>query len=415
MKLAPYEDALKVTVGDPVMIDQYQGPETDANEQTHHFCGLIRAGNGDLIALYSLRRDAAWPKDAPLKEFLKKNVGYRISTDDGRTWSPQREMDYGGVDGGTLADGTVLIPTSWSTSSWWVNEHEMRVMINRSADGGRTWARDEDVRVRFPASRTLKRYPPACKGDPDRSSMGFWVSPILLVDGGKALATMSGPFAETGPHRRNDQCSSVLVETRDGGHSWNFVSCIAGDKPSGHRGFFGTALTVLENGDLLAVAQTEDAEPRIMMQCWSRDGGRTWTEPIPAPGLPVVDPIDRHYTTPDGVACSFNGAFHHPVLARLENGVLALTYGRPGIQVAFNQDGTGRFWEEVVDIVPRAAPYSYGPYDVTSGKPGLVPIGPDRLLLVYDVYNYAERPTDPRLNTVFVRELTVRKEGVHAV
>ena len=411
MAKQPNGATLKVTVGDPVIIDQYEGIETDANEQTHHFCGLIRAGNGNLIALYSLRRDAAWPKAVPLKEFLKRNVGYRISADNGRTWTAQRDLDYGGVDGGTLANGTVLVPTSWSKSSWWVDEHEMRVMINRSEDGGETWKREEDVRVRFPENRTLRRYPPAHPGDPDPASIGFWVGPILPVEAETALVTMSGLFAEKAPHRRDDQCSSILVETRDGGRSWAFVSCIAGDKPSGHRGYFGTALTRLENGDLLAVAQTEDAQPRIMVQCWSRDVGRTWTTPIPVPGLPGVDPVDRHYTTPDGREANFNGAYQHPVLARLDNGVLALTYGRPGIKVAFNLDGTGRFWEEITEIVPVAAPYSYAPYDVTSGKPGLVPIGPDRLLLVYDVYNYAETSNGPRRNTVFARELRVRKIG----
>ena len=60
--------ALKLAVGDPVIVDRYEGMETDANEQTHHFCGLIRAANGNLIALYSLRRDAAWPEDVPLTE-----------------------------------------------------------------------------------------------------------------------------------------------------------------------------------------------------------------------------------------------------------------------------------------------------------------------------------------------------------
>jgi len=405
----PDKDGLKVTVGDPVIIDQYQGPETDGNEQAHHFCGLIRAGNGNLIALYSLRRDRRWPEDIPLKEFLKKNVGYRVSTDNGRTWSGQRELDYGGVDGGTLADGTVLAPTSWSKSSWWVDEHEMRVMINRSGDGGETWALEENVRVRFPKDRTLRRYPPPCPGDPDPASIGFWVGPILPVEGGRALVTMSGLFAETAPHRWDDQCSSILVETRDGGRSWDFVSCIAGDKPTGHRGYFGTALTVLKNGDLLAVAQTEDAQPRIMVQCWSRDGGRTWTTPILVPGLPGVEPAERHYTTPDGQAANFNGAYQHPVLAQLDNGVLALAYGRPGITVAFNLDGTGRFWEEITEIVPRAATYSYAATDVTAGKPGMVPVGPDRLLLVYDIRLYAEQPTDPRLNTVFVREVTVER------
>ena len=95
----------------------------------------------------------------------------------------------------------------------------------------------------------------------------------------------------------------------------------------------------------------------------------------------------------------------------MDNGVLALSFGRPGIQIALSSDGRGERWDKIVTVVPPAARYSYCTFDVTSGKPGMVAISRDRLLVLYDVRGYAENPADPRLNTVFVREMTVRKNN----
>lgn len=155
--------------------------------------------------------------------------------------------------------------------------------------------------------------------------------------------------------------------------------------------------------------RTEYHEPRILEQCRSNDEGKTWTDPSPAPGIPGVGPADRHYTTPDGVRAGFNAGNVSPMLALLDNGVLALAYGRPGLKVAFSSDGTGNRWDRIIEIVPKGFRYSYSRYDVTTGMAGLVPVGPDRLLLLYDVYSYARRPRDRRANTIFTRTLTVRR------
>ena len=100
---------LYVRGGEPVVVDRYYGPPADANTQTLYFGGLKRAGNGNLIALYRVRPDEVIPKDADLEEYFTADVAFRISTDGGKTWGPRRHHSYGGVDGMTLPDGTVLI------------------------------------------------------------------------------------------------------------------------------------------------------------------------------------------------------------------------------------------------------------------------------------------------------------------
>lgn len=377
---------------EPTVVTRYQGPETDANQQTMHFPGLLRAGNGNLIALYRLRPDELVPKETDLREYSKDDVGYQISHDNGKTWDKQRTLSYGGLDGGTLRDGTVSLP--W-LRTWWVNDHELRAVVNRSNDGGRSWTLESHVPVYFPIDRNLLR------GTHDTARMTWWCTQMLALDGDSILATMNGSFANSSHH------VAVLLKSDDAGRSWHFVSEIGGQKQPHHQGYYGTAIDRLPDGSLLAVIQTLYANPRILVQSRSVDEGKTWTDPIVCPGIPGLDPATLGYTTPAGRQAKFDGAYKHPSLLRLSNGVLALTYGRPGIQVAFSTDGTGQRWDRIETIVPLGPPYSYSIYDATSGKPAFVELDRDRLLLLYDVYEYAKNAGDTPVNTVFMRELMV--------
>ncbi|MCH2212076.1 MAG: PmoA family protein [Fuerstiella sp.] len=389
-------DKLKVRSGNPVVVDQYDGPPADANSQAFHFVRLHRAGNGNLVAFYRLRPDEWIPEDANLEEYHTDDVGYRVSTDDGQTWGPRRYHSWGGMDGCTLPDGSLLLA---HFRTFWVNEHECRTVFHRSCDGGITWRQDDDVRVRFPSDRVLTR-----RGR-NECSMRFWCATILAcdLDSRHLLASIHGAFQD------RDHSHAVLIESTDGGHTWDFVSCIAGDTTPIHGGYFGTAMVRLEDESMLAVVQTEAANPRILVQCRSNDDGRTWTEPIVCPNIPGLDPATFRYTAPDGRPGSFSGAYQHPQLLQLDNGVLALNYGRPGVHVSLSSDGAGRNWDTKLTVVPHAAPYSYATIGASSHKQGMVSGGPNRLLLLHDVYRYAQNSTDTPRNTVFLREITVQK------
>lgn len=391
----------EVVVGEPRLIDQYEGPLRDSNYQGHHFPGLIKAGNGNLIALYRLGPDIGPPENVPMEDLLKNWAGHRVSRDSGRTWSDQKELDFGGVDGGTLADGTVLIPNGLYT--WWLNEHEARLHINRSVDGGSTWLLDKDVRIRFPKSRKLREIKRLGGKLPSRPWLAFWASQIIPLEGQSALATMFGQLADS------QQMRSLLIRTNDNGKHWDYVSCIAGDLPAPHQGFYGVGLVRLGERELLAVCQTEFANPRILVQCRSTDLGKTWSEPILAPGIPRIGPDQRRYTMPNGKPGGMDGALQHPMVIRLSSGPLILSFGRPGIFLAINWDGTGRSWDHVERIVPLGFQKSYCATDVTSGKAGIAPTGEDSLLIAYDVRQYANTPQDRPMNSVFVREVLVRK------
>ena len=233
--------------------------------------------------------------------------------------------------------------------------------------------------------------------------MYFWGN-IIPLDKKTAVGTMYGWFAGSKMMR------CLLIRSTDRGRSWQFVSMIAGDdKLTRHGGYGEPSIVRCRDGRLLCVMRTGYAEPRILEQCWSSDAGETWTAPIPSPGIRGVGPEDRRYTTPDGRKAEFHSANVSPMLVLLDNGVLAMVYGRPGIEVAFSLDGTGQKWDKVVEIVPKGAAYSYSNSDVTSGMAGLEAIGNGQAVLVYDVYEYARNPSDSRRNTIFARVLKIKR------
>lgn len=390
--LAPVRAAERqtvVTLGAPRIIDQYEGTEPDANYQTHHFCGLIKAGNGTLVALYSLRPDAIPPPGTtPRPEFSQFSAAYRTSTDDGITWSAQGPIDVGSNKGGTLPDGTVIIPSG----AEWSSPHEARCHIKKSKDGTH-WSQDNDARIEFPPDRTLVR--------PNGGVSLWFYGNVLPLDGRSVVATLYSQFADSSQFR------SILIRSDDGGHIWRFLSVVAADRPSGHAGFTEPSLVRLKNGELLCVMRTEYEKDRLMAQCRSSDGGKTWSQPVPPPGIPGVAGADHDYTTPDGRHGHFDAGNVSPMLALLDNGLLAMAYGRPGQNLAISSDGTGRYWDKIVEIVPKRDPPSYGTYDVSSDMAGIAPVGRDGLVMVYDIYMYAEKPGDRPRNTIFARTIRV--------
>jgi hypothetical protein len=320
----------------------------------------------------------------------RKMLGYRISNDKGRTWSEHRELDYAGNTGGLLHDGTVILP---SFMNEWVDETQLNMVVHWSADGGMTWKQKKGVPVRFPPERRLVRATGAYSA---LAECYFWGN-VLPLDEKLAVGTMYGLLNDGKQSTPTGRWRSVLIRTADGGNSWEFMSVIAGDKPTSHAGYTEPSIVRLANDDLLCVMRTEYAEPRILAQCWSKDGGKTWSDPIPAPGIPGVTIEER-----ERVKGKFDAGNVSPQLLLLENGVLVMVYGRPGLKVAFSFDGRGESWDRVETIVSAET--------LGTAMSALAPLGKDQLLIIHDVYKHAEK----RRNAIFVRTLTVsgdRRQG----
>jgi len=131
----------------------------------------------------------------------------------------------------------------------------------------------------------------------------------------------------------------------------------------------------LPNGDLLCVMRTGSGKP--LMQSRSSDGGRTWSKPTPT-GVLGVDPD----------------------LTVMKNGVAVLTYGRPGIWIAFSPDGTGRKWVNRIHIDYEGSTWSYT---------GVREVEPGKLLMVWDEQNVV-RDGQPAANYIRGVFISLRKK-----
>ena len=164
----------------------------------------------------------------------------------------------------------------------------------------------------------------------------------------------------------------IIVRSTDGGRNWAYSSTVCAHPEMGREGANESTLIELPTGDLFVPLRTglhgyadrlgrqELDEP--MLVCWSRCGGRSWSEP------------ERIYV--DGKLIT--GIY--PDAALTQNGILALLRTRPDGSVLFSPDGSGTVWTHEV---------SYYTAEESDNYPGnmhqLVRIAPDTVMAVYAV------------------------------
>lgn len=222
--------------------------------------------------------------------------------------------------------------------------------------------------------------------------------------GGKLLA--SGYCQKKGEKVYN----SLLFASDDGGYTWRYQSTIAGPDPSlvGQRSYEGpdeSSLIRLADGDLMAVFRVGSGRKWNLGRAYSHDGGHTWSQPDSLPAWSV-----------------------EPELVRTANGTIALSTGRPGINLWLSTDGRGTGWQSI-DIVDhhnrtindptaRISPFEGGPTPYlsenarwqTSSYTGLVEVAPNRLLLMYDRDPERAPADDNDLSRVFVLPIEIERE-----
>ena len=95
-----------------------------------------------------------------------------------------------------------------------------------------------------------------------------------------------------------------------------------------------------------------------------------------------------------------------PRLLRLTNGIVALSSGRPGVQLRFCADGFGKTWTQAIELIP----YTDENDAVSCGYTSLLAMGPDRFLIVYSDFKYKNAAGEIR-KAIKVREVIVRPES----
>lgn len=324
-------------------------------------------------------------------------IGYQ-SVDNGRTWQPDvqrshREQAFGEIG------GTVWAPDIYTF------EREPGIYVGsyfRSDDGGKSFSGPHELVVRMNRVKTwyyptpehipepghpLRKfyiplpdyYKPTVAASSRNLGFSFWRSPVETD--GRWVVAMQGKFHGDRGYR------TVLMESADGGATWDYVSTIANPMNEQADGFCEPVLLRVADGTLLCVLRRGGGLP--MAQTRSTDGGRTWSEP---------KLLTAHGVDPD--------------LSLLPNGVLALSYGRPGRHLMFSTDGCGYSWGYATDLGANAG----------SSYMGLAAISDDTLLVAYDEMPRNIDPSIPKLTAdgdynpayfgqfyIGVREVTVKR------
>lgn len=142
---------------------------------------------------------------------------------------------------------------------------------------------------------------------------------------------------------------------------------------------------ILPNGSYICVIRTGMVSP--MLESFSYDEGKTWTEP--------------KEISPNGV---------DPSLKLLKSGVLTLVSGRPGIQIRFSLDGTGREWTDPLDMMPFTKEDGSYEMNVSCGYPSIVEDSDGSFLIVYSDFNARNDKGETR-KAILIRRVVVKNKS----
>ena len=179
-----------------------------------------------------------------------------------------------------------------------------------------------------------------------------------------------------------------FYRSTDNGHSWSIYGKIPfqfdgiADK-LGDKRYDEPTYEILRDSTFICVMRTGMTSP--MYKSFSYNQGKTWTRPVPF--------------TPNGVM---------PRLLLLKNGVLALASGRPGIQIRFSFDGTGRSWSTPIEMIPYMNADGSFTRDVSCGYPSIIEAGDNSFYLVYSDFTTKNDRGEVR-KSIWFRKITVIK------
>lgn len=297
----------RVFVEDRIVIDTITTEQMNGARAHINFPYLKQQADGDLIANYSVGQTQSG------LQFGRQSV----STDGGQTWT----LRVGQVSGDGV-QASLIRPVGQFSRGFGVsaqNTAGFTAFSNsryNSNDGGNTW--DNGFEDAFYSTGDLAyTFLYGNYGD-------------VIESNGRLFMGLYGTRLGT---TRNE---SVLFVSDDDGKHWNRRSTIASYSNSLELGQMGsegpseTALLGLNNGELLAVYRTGQPFPNpssaaltpSLFWSTSHDNGFTWSTPKSL-----------------GVA----GVF--PLLRKLDDGAVALTYGRHGAKLMI-ADPTGRRWTQ---------------------------------------------------------------------
>lgn len=269
------------------------------------------------------------------------------SEDSGKTFlTTVRDSGASALNMTRTPDGSLLtidfIP-AWKDAT----QTSINLIVRTSKDGGKTW-KVRKAPVTTPAGKLFGL------------SNGLRVHrrPLVLADG-----TLIVPAYTV--FKGTSQQTAIVLQSTDQGRSWS----VRGEIPAvAQPGINEVGWSYTTDGRLMAVVRTTHSPEAHLVQSFSDDEGRTWSEATDLLG-------------PDGVVV--HGIFPDVVLQ--PNGTMLLTTGRPDVRVLVSNDGTGQKWDTQQRVFANyPSDGSNGRYDGSSGNNSLENVGTNTSVLFYD-------------------------------
>ena len=342
---------------------------------------LLKFSTGELMLNYSLNADA--------NENQHNSQAVLLSTDQGQTFDFAYDVNGFHNGGGepriSLPSGQIVGPSTFLKPDPPGQWRRFVAHYWRYENGGRCYTVEpwgvvveglpHDVEPWGQASRTWW-------------ARINWFSDIVALDEDSWITTLSLRYQG---HERD---STVALVSEDGGRHWCYLSTIAGPDsvPDAQEGFDEPCLIRLADGDLMCISRVGSGADQPLARTYSSDGGRTWSIPDRLPAYSVA-----------------------PQILRLQNGVLALSTGRPGLFLWLSSDPRGREWQSLNVMAHHNAVLespSHLNANQTTAYTALVEVSANRFFLVYDrtPFGWQSVPEDARERSqIYLLEVQVQR------
>ncbi len=359
-----------------------ESPASERRWGRYQFPALERLADGRLIAFIHTEADSATAYGSPKRVFTSADNGLNWREDSGAQHEAYglhlKNGQYLRIDTPpSLEEAALALPEAVGSFSMYDTTYQLYAMSNLPRElrliffqkfhNGK-WERastelDDLAGLRYTVQGRFPR---------------IWWGDIVKAADGSLIALTYPRIANETPYRFGSACYRSI----DNGSTWK----MRGQIPNGDfkgTGFTEPALTQLADGTLYAALRTTDGSGILpMYESRSSDLGKTWSKPT---------------------VIASNGVM--PRLLRLDNGVLVLSSGRPGVQLRFSPSGNGGDWTEPWELIPMKSPRAESD---TCSYTSLVPLDRDSFLIAYSWFHKPDPDGNVR-KAVFARRIRVTK------
>ncbi len=344
----------------PMALDRNQATDRDLSGSYLWYPQIAKLSNGELVAIIRLAADN-------LEVDADSPIGFCWSSDGGLTWSDVEARNRGQGYVNLLHPSGDLLHLPYILYN--DGKGGLRGPLNIIPKGTRKVEFIENgVEVTGLTAKPVVTFvPPEDVAAAARTNQGgfYFDGQVAMLHDGKTFLT-----ALYGAYEGDKRARLLCAESTDG-RKWTIRSTVVDSSVNlggTHWSNSENAICRLADGRLMCICREDTV---TYAQCFSDDDGMTWSKPV-AMGLP---------------------GHAEPGTIVMADGTVVLTGGRPENYLWFNNDGTGKDWQQINtfdhhdQFVPPGENFDPGKrVGGTSSYTEIIAVGPSELLLIYDCY-----------------------------